>query len=71
MNPFGIDRLELSGGEVSETRFAKFFAPNVSMCVENSLGAWSLNDFDNALRRGIVPKKGIIISLLPTGLILK
>ena len=55
-NPVATDRLELSGGSVLKTEYGEFYVPNVSMSIENGIGAWSLNDFANALRLGVSPK---------------
>ena len=51
----GTDRLMLSGGLVLKTEYGEFYVPNISMSPENGIGAWSLNDFVNALRLGISP----------------
>ena len=55
-DPDGTDRLVLSGGLVLTTKFGEFYVPNISMSPENGIGAWSLNDFVNALRLGISPQ---------------
>ena len=54
-DPNGTNRLALSGGEVFKTEYGKFYAPNISMSVENGIGSWSLNDFATALRMGVSP----------------
>jgi mono/diheme cytochrome c family protein len=51
----GEERLVLSGGQVFETSFGSFVAPNVSPDREAGLGNWSLEDFASALRFGTSP----------------
>ncbi len=52
----GEDKLILSGGLVLETEFGGFAAPNISSDIENGIGAWSFQDFANAMKRGISPE---------------
>ena len=52
----GTDRLVLSGGLVLKTQYGEFYVPNISMSRENGIGAWSLNDFVNAIRLGLSPQ---------------
>ena len=53
--PGGDDRIILSGGKEFVTSFGKFYAPNVSMSKIYGIGTWSLNDFANALKKGVSP----------------
>jgi len=53
--PGSDDRIILSGGKEFVTSFGKFYAPNVSMSKNFGIGAWSLNDFANALKKGVSP----------------
>jgi mono/diheme cytochrome c family protein len=48
-------RLILTGGQVFETQFGRFTAPNVSPDPKAGIGAWSLEDFASALRFGTSP----------------
>jgi mono/diheme cytochrome c family protein len=50
----GDDRLKLGGGAVLATKFGNFQPPNISPG-RDGIGAWSLADFDNAMRRGVSP----------------
>lgn len=54
-SPGGDDRILLSGGKEFLTPFGKFYAPNVSMSQSEGIGAWSLNDFANAIKKGVSP----------------
>ena len=45
----------LAGGGPLETPFGTFYAPNITSHKTDGIGAWSLTDFANALRRGISP----------------
>ena len=53
--PGSDNRIVLSGGKEFVTQFGKFYAPNVSMSKNYGIGAWSLNDFANALKKGVSP----------------
>lgn len=51
----GEDRLLLPGGLRLETPFGDFVAPNISSHPQDGIGDWSLEDFANAVLRGISP----------------
>lgn len=50
----GEDRLLLSGGERLDTDFGTFVVPNISPHADG-IGGWSLDDFANAMLRGVSP----------------
>lgn len=52
----GDDMLLLAGGVRLETGFGSFVAPNISSHPQDGIGAWSLEDFANAVLRGISPQ---------------
>ncbi|QKV18688.1 cytochrome c [Oricola thermophila] len=52
----GDDRLKLGGGLVLASDFGDFVAPNISMHEEHGIGAWTAEDFANALARGVSPE---------------
>jgi len=45
----------LAGGMSFPSPFGTFKAPNVSMDATNGIGSWSLNDFANAVQKGVSP----------------
>lgn len=47
---------ELVGGVELETPFGDFVAPNISPHEEDGIGGWSLEDFANAMMRGVSPE---------------
>jgi len=47
--------LQLAGGLELKTRFGTFVVPNISPDKKDGIGAWTLGDFVNALKRGITP----------------
>ena len=51
----GDARLELVGGVELKTGFGTFVAPNISQDRQDGIGAWSLEDFANAMMRGVSP----------------
>lgn len=51
----GAARLELAGGLELKTPFGIFVAPNISMDRESGIGAWSLEEFANAMLKGVSP----------------
>jgi mono/diheme cytochrome c family protein len=51
----GDDRLKLGGGLVLKSDFGNFHAPNVSMDMDDGIGAWGFIDFANAMQRGVSP----------------
>lgn len=54
-NAEGAAKLELAGGGQLKTPFGTFVAPNVSQHLKDGIGAWSLEDFANAMLRGVSP----------------
>lgn len=50
----GHDRLKLGGGAPLETKFGSFRAPNISPHPDG-IGTWRINDFANAMQRGVSP----------------
>ncbi len=46
---------DLGGGRVINTPFGEFYPSNISPDFETGIGAWSLPDFDRALRKGVAP----------------
>lgn len=51
----GDAKLELAGGLQLKTKFGTFVAPNISQDGRDGIGAWSLEDFANAMLRGVSP----------------
>lgn len=51
----GEQRLQLGGGLELATEFGTFVAPNISPRPEDGIGAWSEEDFLNAMMRGVSP----------------
>ncbi len=51
----GNARLELAGGLELKTPFGNFIPPNISPDKTDGIGAWTLHDFADALKRGISP----------------
>ena len=51
----GEARLELAGGLELKTPFGTFVPPNISPDPQNGIGNWSLDDFANAMLRGVSP----------------
>jgi mono/diheme cytochrome c family protein len=52
----GEDRLLLAGGLEIESDFGTFRVPNISSDPEAGIGAWSFEDFANAVLRGVSPQ---------------
>ena len=48
-------KMVLSGGAEFATPFGTFVAPNISPDTKHGIGAWSLGDFANAMKRGVRP----------------
>lgn len=48
-------RLELTGGLALKTPFGTFIAPNISQDSNDGIGAWSPEDFANAMLKGVSP----------------
>jgi mono/diheme cytochrome c family protein len=51
----GDVRLELAGGMALITTFGTFVPPNISSDPQDGIGAWSVEDFANAIMRGVAP----------------
>ena len=51
----GDARLELAGGLQLKTPFGVFVSPNISSDPEDGIGSWSVEDFANAMMRGVAP----------------
>lgn len=47
--------LQLVGGTQLETAFGTFVAPNISQDMNDGIGAWSQEDFANAMLKGVSP----------------
>jgi mono/diheme cytochrome c family protein len=52
----GAAQLELVGGRELKTPFGVFVPPNISSDPTDGIGAWSLEDFANAMLRGVSPE---------------
>ena len=51
----GDARFELAGGVELKTAFGTFVAPNISQDTKDGIGAWSMEDFANAMLKGVSP----------------
>jgi len=51
----GDARMELAGGVELKTAFGTFVAPNISQDAKDGIGAWSMEDFANAMLKGVSP----------------
>ena len=51
----GAAQLELAGGVELKTPFGIFVPPNISSDPVDGIGAWSVEDFANAMLRGVSP----------------
>ncbi|MGX7872082.1 c-type cytochrome [Mesorhizobium sp. ORM6] len=51
----GDARLQLVGGLELKTPFGTFVPPNISQDPKDGIGAWSLDDFANAMLKGVSP----------------
>lgn len=51
----GDARLELAGGLELKTPFGIFVPPNISSDAQDGIGNWSVEDFANAMMRGVAP----------------
>lgn len=52
----GDARFELAGGLRLETPFGVFVPPNISQDPNDGIGGWSLEDFANAMLKGVSPQ---------------
>jgi mono/diheme cytochrome c family protein len=50
------EKLVLTGGRSFTSPFGTFYAPNISMDKVNGIGAWSEEDFANAVLHGVSPE---------------
>jgi mono/diheme cytochrome c family protein len=55
----------LAGGRPLATPFGTFFSPNITPDKETGIGAWSLADFERALRHGVSPEGGYYFPVFP------
>lgn len=51
----GEAKLELAGGLALDTPFGTFVAPNISPHPADGIGSWTLEDFANAMLKGVSP----------------
>ncbi|RWM13766.1 MAG: c-type cytochrome [Mesorhizobium sp.] len=51
----GDARLQLAGGLELKTPFGTFVPPNISQDAKDGIGAWSVEDFANAMLKGVSP----------------
>lgn len=49
------DGVPFAGGRSIDSPFGKFYSPNITSHKKHGLGAWSFEDFKNAMRHGIAP----------------
>lgn len=54
----GEARLQLAGGTRLATQFGTFVAPNISPDPQDGIGAWTDEDFVNAVQQGVSPAGG-------------
>lgn len=47
--------LKQGGGKAFKSKFGVFYAPNISTSKHNGIGNWTINDFANAIKKGISP----------------
>ena len=52
----GQDKLELAGGLGLKSPFGTFYAPNISSDRERGIGAWTTEQFANAVLQGVSPE---------------
>ncbi|MBL9045821.1 MAG: cytochrome c [Tabrizicola sp.] len=63
----GVDQLILKGGQRFPSPFGTFIAPNISQDPDHGIGAWSLLDLANALKRGVGREGEHLFPALPYG----
>jgi mono/diheme cytochrome c family protein len=56
----GDARLQLGGGAALVTPFGSFVPPNISPHQTDGIGGWTLEDFANAMLRGVSPQKSAV-----------
>jgi mono/diheme cytochrome c family protein len=49
----GEDQLKLPGGQRFETAFGTFLSPNISPDPTHGIGGWTLDQFANAIQKGV------------------
>jgi mono/diheme cytochrome c family protein len=54
-----------AGGRAIETPFGNITAPNITPDAETGIGAWSDEQFDNAVRRGVRPDGSLLYPAMP------
>jgi mono/diheme cytochrome c family protein len=52
----GDEAVPLAGGRAIKSPFGTFYSPNITPDVKTGIGAWSDDDFINALREGVDPE---------------
>lgn len=57
----------LAGGPALKTPFGSFYAPNITMHETDGIGAWTLTDFDRAMRSGVSPTGAQYYPAFPYG----
>lgn len=57
----------LAGGPALKTPFGDFYAPNITMHETDGIGAWTLHDFDRAMRSGVSPAGAHYYPAFPYG----
>lgn len=63
----GDAQLVLAGGLPFNTVFGKFYAPNISPDESAGIGAWTLADFGNSIKRGVGDKGEHLYPVFPYG----
>jgi mono/diheme cytochrome c family protein len=61
----GDARLQLAGGIELKTPFGVFVPPNISQDARDGIGAWSLEDFANAMLKGVSPSGAHLYPAFP------
>ena len=61
----GKNELELGGGRAFDTEYGVFYAPNISTSKLYGIGNWALNDFANAMKRGVNPRNKHYYPIFP------
>jgi mono/diheme cytochrome c family protein len=61
----GDAALVLSGGQAFPTAFGTFMAPNISTDKVNGIGGWTLEQFANAVTKGVSPEGEHLYPALP------
>lgn len=61
----GVARLKLAGGVELKTDFGTFVAPNISSDPTDGIGAWTVEDFANAMLKGVAPNGNHLYPAFP------